>query len=144
MVLAQVYSSYSKNQEYNTGRGVGAVIVDKYNRLVSTGFNGLPKGISDTKDRYADTNVKHYIMVHAELNAILFAEKRRLKGSTIYVYPYMPCSQCAAAMIQVGISKLVYYDMPPKESSWYANCVIAKNILLETGIQIEQYVEEEV
>ncbi len=88
---------------------VGACIVSKENIIISTGYNGMPKGCSDDIfpwDREgADT--KYPYVVHAELNAILNANGRDLRGSRIYVALF-PCNECAKAIIQSGVEEVIY------------------------------------
>ena len=91
---------------------VGACIVSPDNIIISTGYNGMPKGCSDDSfpwDRKAEceNDTKYPYVVHAELNAILNANGRDLRGSRIYVALF-PCNECAKAIIQSGI-KEVYY-----------------------------------
>ena len=77
---------------------VGACIVSQDNIIISTGYNGMPKGCSDDEypwDREgADT--KYPYVVHAELNAVLNANGRDLRGSKLYVALF-PCNECAKA-----------------------------------------------
>jgi len=75
-------------------------------RVVSTGFNGLPSGVEDSLERLSDRSIKYKMVVHAERNAIIDA-KRNLSGMTAYVWPIMPCSECAAMIIQAGISTVI-------------------------------------
>ncbi len=90
---------------------VGACIVDKDNRILSTGYNGFPRGCSDDEfpwDREGEPNeTKYPFVVHAELNAILNAGGRPLAGSRIYVALF-PCNECAKAIIQAGIQEVIY------------------------------------
>ena len=90
---------------------VGACIVDKDNRILSTGYNGFPRGCSDDEfpwDREGEPNdTKYPFVVHAELNAILNAGGRPLAGSRIYVALF-PCNECAKAIIQAGIKEVIY------------------------------------
>ena len=88
---------------------VGACIVSTDNIIISTGYNGMPKGCSDDElpwDRTGE-ETKYPYVVHAELNAILNANGRDLRGSRLYVALF-PCNECAKAIIQSGI-KEVYY-----------------------------------
>ena len=88
---------------------VGACIVSQDNIIISTGYNGMPKGCSDDEypwDRVGD-ETKYPYVVHAELNAILNANGRDLRGSKLYVALF-PCNECAKAIIQSGV-KEVYY-----------------------------------
>ena len=90
---------------------VGACIVDKDNRILSTGYNGFPRGCSDDEfpwDREGEPNdTKYPFAVHAELNAILNAGGRPLAGSRIYVALF-PCNESAKAIIQAGIKEVIY------------------------------------
>ena len=91
---------------------VGCCIVDKEQRILSTGYNGLPWVCSD--DEYpweregSDQNATKYpFVVHAELNAILNARGKNLTGAKLYVALF-PCNECAKAIIQSGIAEVVY------------------------------------
>lgn len=94
--MAELVGSWSKDPSTQ----VGAVITHG-NRIVSVGFNGYPHGISDSAD-IDDREMKLLKTLHAEENAILFA-KRDLSGSDIWV-THFPCPNCAAKIIQTGIS----------------------------------------
>ena len=91
---------------------VGACIVSQDNIIISTGYNGMPKGCSDDEfpwDRKGENEAatKYPYVVHAELNAILNASGRDLRGSRIYVALF-PCNECAKAIIQSGIKEVMY------------------------------------
>ena len=96
---------------------VGACIVSRDNIIISTGYNGMPKGCSD--DEYPWERVgeetKYPYVVHAELNAILNANGRDLRGSRIYVALF-PCNECAKAIIQSGIRQIVYLSDKYKDT----------------------------
>lgn len=86
---------------------VGAVIFDRENRIVSMGYNGFPRGVNHINYRTSRENGEKYRwMVHAEQNALNFADRSRLKGSTIYV-SFMPCARCAQDIIQTGIGRVI-------------------------------------
>ncbi len=89
---------------------VGAVIVDQNNKVVSIGYNGLPQGCSDESFPWGKDggmlDTKYAFVVHAELNAILNAP-RSVSGCILYVSLF-PCNECAKAIIQSGIKKIVY------------------------------------
>ena len=91
---------------------VGACIVSDENIIISTGYNGLPKGCSDDEfpwDREGEdvNQTKYPYVVHAELNAILNCNGRSLKNARIFV-DLFPCNECAKAIIQSGIQEVVY------------------------------------
>ncbi|MGN1079786.1 MAG: deoxycytidylate deaminase [Alphaproteobacteria bacterium] len=128
--LARLVATWSKDPSSQ----VGAVIVDDKKRIVSVGFNGLPIGVADTADRLNKRELKYELIVHAEANAILTAPKS-VSGCTIYVYPYLPCSRCAGAIIQSGIKRVVVEDRPIPER-WTENFHLAKSILEEAGVEV--------
>ena len=88
---------------------VGACIVSPENIIISTGYNGLPNGCSDDEFPWEreGANTKYPFVVHAELNAILNAGGRVLRGARLYVALF-PCNECAKAIIQAGIAEIVY------------------------------------
>ena len=117
---------------------VGACIVSEDNRILSTGYNGFPKGCSDDEFPWnRDENVgqtKYNFVVHAELNAILNAGGKSLAGSRIFVSLF-PCHECAKAIIQSGVKEVVYL------SDKYNGTVsdnASKRMLRAAGIKLTQ------
>lgn len=94
----------------------------------------MPIGVEDTADRLNKRELKYELIVHAEANAILTAPKS-VSGCTIYVYPYLPCSRCAGAIIQSGIKRVVVEDRPIPER-WTENFNLARSVLEEAGIEV--------
>ena len=92
---------------------VGTCIVSDEHKILSLGYNGLPRGCSDDVfpwDREADDELdtKYPYVVHSEMNAILnYRGGGSLEGSTLYVSLF-PCNECAKAIIQSGIRKVIY------------------------------------
>ena len=88
---------------------VGACIVSPENVILSTGYNGLPNGCSDDEFPWEreGAQTKYPYVVHAELNAILNAGGRLLRGARLYVALF-PCNECAKAIIQSGIREILY------------------------------------
>ncbi len=90
---------------------VGACIVNQDKRIMSMGYNGMPRNCNDDEfpwDRDGDPfNSKYLYVCHAEFNAILNCERGNLRGCTIYVSLF-PCNECAKAIIQSGITEVVY------------------------------------
>jgi dCMP deaminase len=104
MSLALVASLKSKDPSTQ----VGAVIIDnKTRKLVSSGYNGFPRYIDD--DKIPQTRPEKYLyVVHAELNAILHAQ-RELSDCSLYVTVF-PCAECMKAAVQSGIKRVVYLN----------------------------------
>ena len=115
---------------------VGACIVSTDNIIISTGYNGMPKGCSDDElpwEREGEENKYPYV-VHAELNAILNANGRDLRDSRLYVALF-PCNECAKAIIQSGVKEVVYL------SDKYADTPVtkaSKRMLDAAGVRYTQ------
>ena len=115
---------------------VGACIVSQDNIIISTGYNGMPKGCSDDEFPWGreGAETKYPFVVHAELNAILNAIGRDLRGSRVYVALF-PCNECAKAIIQSGVKEVVYL------SDKYANTPgvqASKRMLDAAGVKYTQ------
>lgn len=115
---------------------VGACIVDEDKKIVATGYNGAPRGIED-KDfpwsREGDfLETKYAYVCHAELNAILNSTRENLKGCTIYVALF-PCNECAKAIIQSGIKKVVYLSDKYNEIPSY---IASRKMFEKVGIEL--------
>jgi len=113
---------------------VGAVVVRPDKTVASLGFNGFPRRVADLPERLEDRATKYQIVVHAEMNALLHA-REPLHGYTLYCAPLHPCSNCAAAIIQAGISRVVYTGATPVR--WIENVNLSHSILLEAGLTVE-------
>ena len=109
---------------------VGAVVVQD-NRIISIGYNGFPRGVLDTEERYEDRPTKHLFVAHAERNA-LDNSPMSVEGCTLYV-PLLPCNECAKSIIQRGIKKVVSYQ-PDREDTF--NWDITKQMFREAGVEL--------
>lgn len=91
---------------------VGAVL-SREGRVISTGYNGSPSGTLHCIDMdcILDEEGKCIRTVHAELNCICFAAKHGIKteGAILYV-THSPCLDCAKAIINSGIKKVIYLE----------------------------------
>jgi dCMP deaminase len=127
--LAEHIAQWSKDPSTQ----VGAVIVDPSRRIISTGYNGLPQGVDDTDNRLHTREIKYEMIVHGEINAILFA-KQDLLGSTLYTWPFMPCSRCAGIVIQSGIKTVV---APLNDSPrWKDSFQLSQTMFAEAGVRL--------
>ena len=91
---------------------VGCILVNKDNRIVSTGYNGSVAGNPHCDDVGHTMRNDHCIAtIHAEMNAVLYCAKEgiSLKGTICYV-THFPCLNCTKALIQAGISKIYYKE----------------------------------
>jgi len=98
-------------------RHVGAIIVKRNHAILSTGYNGTPPGVEHCKTCIrkergipSGENQELCRALHAEQNALLFAENRQaLVGSTIYV-TFPPCTMCEKMLLASGVKKVYYLD----------------------------------
>lgn len=134
LALAQHVAGWSKDPSTQTG----AVIV-KGRRVVSLGYNGLPRGVADTPERLNDRELKYRIIVHCERNALLFA-REDLAGATLYTWPFMSCPTCAAMVIQAGIVRHVAPVCPPdKAERWAQEFRLTRELFAEAGVTVIEY-----
>ena len=119
---------------------VGACIVGEDNRILSMGYNGMPRGCDDDDMPWgrdgAALDSKYVFVCHAELNAILnYHGTGNLKGARVYVTLF-PCNECAKAIIQSGIKTVVFadnkYDGTPSVEA-------SKKLMNAAGVRYYQY-----
>ena len=115
---------------------VGACIVSQDNIIISTGYNGMPKGCSDDEFPWGreGAETKYPYVVHAELNAILNANGRDLRGSRLYVALF-PCNECAKAIIQSGVKEVLYLSDKYADSP---STLASKRMLTAAGVTFRQ------
>ncbi len=129
--LAKAIASYSKDPSTQCG-----CVITKGNEIVSTGFNGYPRGVLDNLVE-DPRHVKLAKMIHAEVNAILFA-KKDLTGHTLYITPIPPCGPCAAVIVQTGITRVVVGQIVGLDiSRWNESCEIGMDMFDQSGISWE-------
>lgn len=129
--LAQVVAKRSKDPSTQ----VGAVIFDQLGRVVSVGFNGLPRGVDDHPDRLSNRDLKYRMIRHAEANALAFAG-RDLTGCTIVV-THPPCAQCAGAIIQHGLTCVVSPEpSPDMVDRWAEDMIVSAVMFHEAGVKV--------
>jgi dCMP deaminase len=130
--------SAKRSKDPNTQ--VGACIVNKKNRIVGTGYNGLPSGCSDDDfpwDKQGEfLETKYPYVCHAELNAILNNIGMDLAGCRIYTALF-PCNECSKAIIQSGISEVVYLSDKYEASD---SARASKRMLENAGVLCRQVV----
>lgn len=91
---------------------VGCVLVNKDNRIISTGYNGSISGNLQCDEVGHKMRDGHCIAtIHAEMNALLYCAKEGIsvKNSICYV-THFPCLNCTKSLIQAGISKIYYKE----------------------------------
>ena len=129
--LAEHIAGWSKDPSTQCG-----AVVTKGKRVISMGFNGFPQKVKDTSDRLNDRNLKYRMIIHAEVNAIMFAQQS-LKGCNIFTWPMAPCSRCATQIIQSEIIRVVSIQPDNKLiERWGSDMIIADQMYKEAGVII--------
>ncbi|MGE4571047.1 MAG: dCMP deaminase family protein [Gammaproteobacteria bacterium] len=131
--LAKEVATWSKDPSTQ----VGAVTVGTKKEVLSQGFNGFPRGIKDTDERYNHRETKYKFVVHAEMNAIYNAtySGTSLDGATLYIYGLPICSECAKGIIQVGIKKVVIEKSKELEN-WNESLQLSQEMFSEAGVEL--------
>lgn len=118
---------------------VGACIVNEENRIMTIGYNGLPKGCSDDDfpwEREGNTyDTKYAYVCHAELNAILNCGTADLRNNRIYVTLF-PCEGCTKALIQKGIKEVIYDSDKYHDTE---SAAAARRMLGSAGVKYTSY-----
>jgi len=114
---------------------IGAVIVNSLGQVISVGTNGFPQNVEETENRVADKTLKNQMTVHAETNAIMIAGSASING-TIYVAGKPTCSDCAGAIIQAGIRKVISAQpQTGTASKWDKSGLISLEMFVEAGVE---------
>ena len=114
-----VARAISYGSSCNPGKQHGCIAV-KHNRIVSTGYNGVPAGhkhcgidcpLDLYKAKYGKKNFALCPAVHAELNCIITAATigTAIEGAVLYITK-APCADCLKALKNLHLSAIVYYD----------------------------------
>ena len=116
---------------------VGACIIDEDKKIIGIGYNGFPIGSNDDEMPWGKEgdvlDTKYPYVVHAELNAILNSIKS-LKNCTIYV-THFPCNECAKAIVQSGIKKVIYFSDKHKDKD---STKASRRILENAGLEVKK------
>ena len=115
---------------------LGAILVKPQVGVIAWGVNGLPDRIKDTEDKWQYPKKSIYIE-HAERNVIYKCVERGINTSGLIMYcPWFSCVDCARAIIQAGITKVIghqdMFDIMPDR--WKESCEKGINMLKEAGI----------
>lgn len=125
----------SKDQSTN----IGAVIVGPDNEQVSSGYNSFPQGLDDHVPERHERPEKYFWFEHAERNAIFTAARRgaALKGCKMYLNCFVPCTDCARAIIQVGIKEVILgVGHRSTQVRWLEAAIRSLEMFQEAGVTV--------
>lgn len=130
--LCELVSKKSKDP----GRKCGAVIIRPNRTIAAIGYNGFPRNTDDAPEIYLDRPRKLLRTIHAELNSLLTA-REPLDGYTMYVTPFECCANCAGAIIQKGLKKVVVRHKQEGGKRWKASFEEGRRLFAEAGVEVE-------
>ena len=130
--ICHVLAKRSKDQSTK----IGSLIVGPDNEIISGGYNCFPRGTDDNRQERQERPKKYFYFEHAERNAIYNAARLGflLKGTRIYSQ-WFPCADCARAIIQCGIKKIIV-EIEEVKPSWEESCSISFQLFKEAGIEV--------
>ena len=133
--LCDHIAQWSEDRDFK----VGAVVVGPAHEIRATGYNGLPRGVSDDDDRRFDrpSGEKFFWIEHAERNAVYNAARAgvSLQGCTIWVNRF-PCADCARAIIQSGIACVECPPKPEADGKLDHSFDVSQILLSEAGVRL--------
>uniref|UniRef100_T1K491 Probable deoxycytidylate deaminase n=1 Tax=Tetranychus urticae TaxID=32264 RepID=T1K491_TETUR len=137
--MGTAYIASLRSKDPNTQ--VGACIVNKDNRIVGVGYNGMPNGCSDdklpwTKNGHSKLDNKHLYVCHAEMNAITNKNSADVRDCTLFTTLF-PCNECAKLIIQFGIKEVVYFQPKNTDKPEYK---ASKKMLDMANIHLREFV----
>lgn len=122
-------------------RAVGCVLVGPSKRVISTGYNGTPRGITNCSEggcsrcnagESSGVSLATCLCLHAEENALLEAGRERIREGSIIYCNTCPCLTCSIKIVQVGISEVVY-------SQGYSMDGSAAEVFRSAGVKLRQF-----
>ncbi|KAK8033170.1 hypothetical protein PG991_002568 [Apiospora marii] len=122
-------------------RAVGCVLVGRERRVISTGYNGTPRGIRNCGEggcarcnagMGSGAALATCLCLHAEENALLEAGRERIRDGSVLYCNTCPCLTCSIKIVQVGISEVVY-------SQGYSMDGETAEVFRSAGIKLRQF-----
>ena len=130
--LTEVIAGWSKDPS----RGVGCVIASPNRQIISTGFNGLPRGVDDLPERL-ERPTKYDLIVHAEMNAIIQCARNGISPIGCVLYSsFFPCVNCAIAIVQAGLDSVVTIKPDATDEHWINSINKSRVVLEEAGVNL--------
>jgi dCMP deaminase len=139
VAMARLASARSKDPSTK----IGAVIVGPDNESVSTGYNSLPRNCKDDVPERFERPEKYKWFEHAERNAVYHAALRGspTKGCRIFLSCWVPCTDCARALINCGIIEVVLgrETEDPNRVKWIEEGIRSLTMFQEAGVKVRYY-----
>lgn len=143
MKMAHLIASKSKDRSIKCG----CVVVGEGNMVLTTGYNGFPRGVDDTNEEYHKRPAKYIWTEHAERNAVYNAARNGIKllDSRAYITGH-PCHECARGLVQAGIVEVIVptnnddlFEDKELRTDWKALSVKARDIFKEAQVMVTEH-----
>jgi dCMP deaminase len=133
--LARCQADIFSKDQY---KKVGALFLMKESyQILTSGYNGMPRGIDETVLERWDRPLKYKYIEHAERNCIYNASRHGVPlNNSICIVTMFPCVDCTRALIQVGISLLVTIHPVFEHPRWGTEHILSSELLEEAGIHV--------
>lgn len=128
----EIAEAWAKQSTCSKKIRVGAVLVNKFNQVIASGYNGSPRSLPHCDEVGCDDDGHTHRVIHAEENAILHCALNGTasRGSILYV-THVPCLRCCARIIQAGIVAVVWQNI-------YGNYQPSIDLLKSVGISVRR------
>ncbi|MEK7179383.1 MAG: deaminase [Patescibacteria group bacterium] len=138
-LLGVAYRLAQKSPDPSTQNA--ALLIDESGTILGSDTNRFPDGVKNIPERW-ERPLKYKIVEHAERNVIFQLARQGIKIHALtMVCPWAACSDCARAIIQSGVKKLVThkqaYDRSP--DFWQQDIEIALMMLREADVEVVMY-----
>jgi dCMP deaminase len=143
MKMADLVASKSKDRSMKCG----CVVVGHSNTVLSTGYNGFPRGVNDEDEALHKRPTKYIWTAHDAVNAIYNAARNgtKLLDSRAYLTAH-PCQECARGIAQAGIIEVIFptkHDDPfykmNRWTHWEESFLNAREIFKACGVMVTEY-----
>lgn len=139
MSLAYFVAMKSKDKSTK----IGAVIVGPNHDIISTGYNGLPRGVNDDLDERQERPLKYSLFEHGERNALYNATRNGMPDNCIIYTQGLPCVDCARGIIQSRIKTVIYHVPFDADNSlrpqWVESCKLSEMLFKESNVEVIGY-----
>jgi dCMP deaminase len=138
-LLRKAYETATHSHDPSTQNG--ALLIDDSGTIIQEDCNRFPDGVAETVERW-EKPLKYKIIEHAERNVIFKSCKNQsiTQGMTM-VCPWAACSDCARAIIQSGIKRLITHKQAHEKSPefWQKEIEVAFLMMKEAGVEVFMY-----
>lgn len=137
--MRQAYITAARSKDTTK---IGSILVQS-GSVIASGYNGHPRKVVDSEERYKNRELKYRFVVHSELNCILQTARLglRAEGSILFTMTH-PCVDCAKAIAQINCAEVVVHKQFGElihTEEWIKSIQFAKLIFNEVEIPVREY-----